>query len=111
MPSPYAEQQDGVDDEMAQRPPIRRGRRPGAKSDAAGPMVSDAEQERAPQGKHREAGLNQLEERQDEQIEADVAPVDGVRHPEILRPDQAQEPIPVAIERETEDRGGPRRCE
>src|SRR6478672_5474314 len=76
-----------------------------AGGDTARPKVCEPKHQRAAQGEHDEAGLNEIEEWQDEQVEADVAEVDGIGGPEILGPNQAQESIPFAGEHKTENCG------
>ena len=77
----------------------------GAEAEAARPKVCEPEHQRAAQGEHDEAGLNEIEEWQDKQVEADVAREDGIGRAELLGPNQAQELIPLARERETENSG------
>jgi hypothetical protein len=77
----------------------------GTESKTARPKVYEPKHERSAQGEHDEAGLDEIEEWQDEQVEADVAGVDGIGRSEILGPNQAQESIPFAGERKTENCG------
>ena len=67
--------------------------------------IGKPKHQRAAQGEHDEAGLNEIEEWQDEQVEADVAEVDGIRRPEDPGSNQAQELIPFAGEHKTENCG------
>ena len=82
---------------------------PGNESEGPEAKVGEAKHHRAAQGEQDEADLNQIEERQHEQVEANVARVDGIGRPEILGPNQAQQSIPLASEGKAEHGGHRRR--
>ena len=104
-PGPRGQQQNAIGGEVAQNFWISLYVIFGTESETARPKVYEPKHQRAAQGEHDEAGLNEIEEWQDEQVEADVAGVDGIGRPEILGPNQAQESIPFAGEHKTENCG------
>ena len=61
--------------------------------ETARPKVYEPKHQRAAQGEHDEAGRSEIEEWQNEQVEADVEEVDGIRRPEILGPKRGFDPI------------------
>jgi hypothetical protein len=77
----------------------------GGEAEAAGPKVCEPEHQRAAQNEHDEAILNEIEEWQDEQVEANVAREYWIGRAELLAPNQAQESIPLVREREPENSG------
>ena len=76
-----------------------------ADAQRAGVDVGQNDHDRGDQAGHGEAVLLQLQERQLEQIEADVVAEDGVGGAVGARPLEAQKGVPLAVEDEGEDQG------
>ena len=104
-PGPGAQQQNDIGEEVAQNFRIRIYVFSGGEPEAAGPKVCEPEHQRAAQNEHDEAILNEIEEWQDEQVEANVAREYWIGRAELLAPNQAQESIPLVREREPETSG------
>ena len=72
----------------------------------AGMHVAQHDDGRGTERHHGEAVLEKLEERNHEQVEADVVAEEGIGPPVCLRPKDAQQEVPTAVEDEAEYQGG-----
>ena len=85
-PGPSGQQQNDIGNEVAQNVWIRRDVTFAIGSETAQPKICKPKHQRAAQGEQDETDLNEVQERQDEQVEANVARVDGIWRAEILSP-------------------------
>ena len=106
---PGEQEQDGVGQHVVEHGPGRHDPDPRAVADQPRPAVGDEQHRGRREGEHRDRVLDPVEERQLEQIEADVAPVERVGLAERLRPEEADEGIPALGEADADDQRRPER--
>src|SRR4029079_2227350 len=81
----------------------------GNEAESAHAQIGESKYRYTAQCEQSDAALDKLKERQDKNIETDVARVERIGQREILLPNQAQQPVPVAMEDKTKEQGGSRR--
>ena len=100
---PGEQEEQGVGEEVIEHRAWRHDPDAQAIADQPGAAVGEEQQRRRRQSEHRHRLLDPLERRKVEQIERDVATVEGLGLAERLCPDEADELVPALGEAEADD--------